>query len=225
MRKSPEELCNLISYQFTNPALLEKALTHRSAAKKNNERMEFLGDSVLGLVISSFLFKTQRRATEGELSRWRSSLVKGDKLADLAQKMDLGDYLKLGSGEMKSGGHRRASILADTMEAIFAAVLLDSDYQSCEKVILHIYKDELENLPSASSMKDAKTRLQEYMQSRQLPLPEYSVIEVTGEAHKQSFTVDCKISLLDEHVQATASSRRKAEQKAAAKILKLLNND
>ena len=193
--------------------------------KKNNERLEFLGDSVLGLVISTYLFKAQLRATEGELSRLRSSLVKGDKLADLAQKMELGDYLRLGSGELKSGGYRRSSILADTMEAIFAAVLLDSDYKSCEKVILHVYREELENLPSASSMKDAKTRLQEYMQSRQLPLPKYTVLEITGEAHKQLFTVDCNVKVLDQNIKATASSRRKAEQKAAAKVLELLNND
>lgn len=225
MRQAPEDLAKRLDYQFRTPALLSKALTHRSAAKKNNERLEFLGDSVLSLVISEHLYDKLKKATEGELSRIRSSLVKGDKLAELAQDLQLGDYLILGSGELKSGGFRRSSILADTLEAVFGAVLLDSDFETCKQVILKLYKDELESLPTAASIKDFKTRLQELLQSRQLPLPVYDVIDISGDPHAQTFTVECTVTIMDTPVKGTGSSRRKAEQKAASNILELLSND
>jgi len=225
LRKAPEELSKRIAYQFKSPGFLKTALTHRSAAKKNNERLEFLGDSILSLVISTHLYKHLEKASEGELSRLRSSLVKGDKLAEIAQQLELGDYLILGSGELKSGGFRRSSILADTLEAVFGAVYLDSNYATCEQVILGIYQQELDSLPSASSIKDHKTKLQEYLQSRQLPLPDYQVLKVTGEPHDQTFFVECSISTNDNPVQAKGSSRRKAEQAAAAKIIKILSNE
>ncbi len=225
MRKSPDELARHIAYQFKSPDFLVTALTHRSAAKLNNERLEFLGDSILSLVISSYLYKHLKKASEGELSRLRSSLVKGDKLAELAQQMQLGDYLILGSGELKSGGFRRSSILADTLEAIFGAIYLDSDYATCERVILDIYQHELDSLPSASSIKDHKTRLQEFLQSRQLPLPVYNVIDVSGEPHEQTFMVECTVTIVDKPVQAKGSSRRRAEQKAAAKVLNKIANE
>ena len=225
MRQDPEDLAKRLDYQFNKPALLSKALTHRSAAKRNNERLEFLGDSVLSLVISEYLFAKLNKADEGELSRIRSSLVKGDKLAELAQQLQLGDYLILGSGELKSGGFRRSSILADTLEAIFGAVLLDSDFETCKKFILKLYGDELKSLPTAASMKDYKTRLQELLQSRQLPLPEYDVTDITGDPHAQTFTVECMVSVLEKPVKGKGSSRRRAEQKAAANILEKLSND
>jgi len=225
LRKPPDDFARHIDYQFKSPDFLITALTHRSAAKLNNERLEFLGDSILSLVISTYLYKHLRKASEGELSRLRSSLVKGDKLAEIAQQMQLGDYLILGSGELKSGGFRRSSILADTLEAIFGAIYLDSDYATCERVILGIYQQELDSLPSASSIKDYKTRLQEILQSRQLPLPVYSVIEITGDPHEQTFMVECSVNIMDEPVQAKGSSRRKAEQKAAAKIINKITNE
>ena len=225
MRQAPEDLAKRLDYQFKKPALLTTALTHRSAAKKNNERLEFLGDSVLSLVISEHLFDKLKKATEGELSRIRSSLVKGDKLAELAQDLQLGDYLILGSGELKSGGFRRSSILADTLEAIFGAVLLDSDFETCKQVILNLYKDELTSLPTAAAIKDYKTRLQELLQSRQLPLPVYDVTDISGDPHAQTFTVECSVTILDTPVTGKGSSRRKAEQKAASNILELLSND
>jgi ribonuclease-3 len=225
LRKAAEELARRIAYQFKYPAYLKTALTHRSATKKNNERLEFLGDSVLSLVISEYLYAHQDKASEGELSRLRSSLVKGDKLAELAQQLQLGDYLILGSGELKSGGFRRSSILADTLEAIFGAVFLDSDYVTCKKMILDLYQHELSSLPEASSVKDNKTRLQEYMQSRQLPLPVYDVIDISGEAHAQTFTVECSVVLLDAPVKGEGKSRRKAEQQAAENALNSLTNE
>ncbi len=225
MRKPAEELARRLAYQFKSPEYLNTALTHRSAAKKNNERLEFLGDSVLSLVISEYLYAHQGKATEGELSRLRSSLVKGDKLAELAQRLELGDYLILGSGELKSGGFRRSSILADTLEAIIGAIFLDSDYETCKQVVLALYQQELTTLPEASSIKDFKTRLQEYMQSRQLPLPVYDVIDITGEAHAQTFTVECSVTLLDAAVAGKGTSRRKAEQQAAENTLNALTNE
>ncbi len=225
MRKPAEELARRIDYQFKSPAYLTTALTHRSAAKKNNERLEFLGDSVLSLVISEYLYARESKASEGELSRLRSSLVKGDKLAELAQQLQLGDYLILGSGELKSGGFRRSSILADTLEAIFGAVFLDSDFDTCKRVILDLYQQELADLPKASSTKDFKTRLQEYMQSRQLPLPDYNVIDINGEAHAQTFTVECSVTELDSPIVGQGTSRRKAEQRAAENTLSALTDD
>ena len=225
MRKPAGKLGQKIGYTFREEGYLQTALTHRSAAKKNNERLEFLGDSILSLVISEYLFNRYPTAQEGELSRLRSSLVKGDKLAELAQHLDLGDYLILGSGEMKSGGFRRNSILADTLEAIFGAIFLDSDFDSCKKIILSIYQDAFKNIPDIAKTKDPKTRLQEYLQSRKLALPEYQVIDVVGDPHEQTFTVTCRVSCLDDSVQGEGASRRKAEQKAASLILSELQND
>lgn len=224
MRQSSTELCARLGYEFNDPGLIKVALTHRSVGNNNNERLEFLGDSILGLVISEYLFAVLESAQEGELSRIRASLVKGDKLAELAHGLDLGDYLYLGSGELKSGGFRRASILADTMEAIFGAVLIDSDYLRCKELILSIYKKELECLPNAADIKDNKTRLQEFLQSRQLPLPEYNVINITGEPHNQTFTVSCEVSDMNQLQEGKGSSRRKAEQDAASRVLEIIVN-
>ncbi len=225
MRKDPADLSRRINYKFTRQEFLDQALTHRSARKKNNERLEFLGDSILSLVITGYLFNEFENAQEGELSRLRSSLVKGEKLAELARKINLGDYMVLGTGELKSGGFRRSSILADTLEAVMGAVYLDSDFERCRKVILALYEDELINLSSSTSFKDNKTQIQEYLQSRQLPLPKYRVVELTGNPHDQTFIVECAATGLDMVVTGTGSSRRRAEQHAASRILEKIKDE
>ncbi len=214
----------LIDYKFENINLLKEALTHRSAGPKNNERLEFLGDSILNFVIAADLFARYPKASEGDLSRLRANLVNKDGLYIVSQNLKLGEYLILGSGELKSGGYRRNSILADTVEAIFGAVYCDSNLERCRLLILKLYQEQLINIPDANSLKDPKTRLQELLQSKKFGLPEYDVIEVTGKAHNQQFTVTCKISKLDLLTQGKASNRRKAEQQAANEIISLVDN-
>ncbi len=211
-----------LSYEFKQTELLETALTHRSASSKNNERLEFLGDSVLGQIISIELYLRFPQAREGVLSRLRASLVKGETLAEISIELELGDYLKLGSGELKSGGFRRKSILADVLEAVIGAVYLDSDRQSTHDFVLQFFLKRLEKCDPDSILKDPKTRLQEYLQSRGEALPEYEVIAIDGEAHAQTFTIACHISKQNKPIQASASSRRKAEQATAEQALKQL---
>jgi len=220
-----ETLCRELNYLFVDKSLLEKALTHRSIGADNNERLEFLGDSILGFVIASELFKYFPKAKEGELSRYRASLVKGDTLAILASELDLGRYLRLGPGELKSGGFRRDSILANAFEAIIGALYLDGGLHVAEKFILETYIKRIEAISERSSYKDPKTRLQEYLQARRLPLPEYSVVEIAGKSHEQLFKVTCKISLLVDLIEGDGSNRRKAEQDAAEKVLQHIKND
>ncbi|MFA7095058.1 MAG: ribonuclease III [Gammaproteobacteria bacterium] len=226
MSKSLDSLCQRLDYHFADPSLLENALTHRSAGSRNNERLEFLGDAVLNFVIAAELYERSPAATEGELSRLRASLVKQETLASLARSVDLGRHLTLGSGEMKSGGQRRDSILADGLEAVFGAVYLDGGFDACRRLIGRLYQDRLDSLPEATSLTDAKTRLQEYLQSRRLPLPVYHVIDVSGEPHAQTFTVVCNISRGTRTLttQGSGSSRRRAEQNAAHQALKLLQD-
>jgi ribonuclease-3 len=219
-----KKLQQRINYQFANESLLEAALTHRSFSSTNNERLEFLGDSLLGVTISQQLFKQFPDLKEGVLSRQRSRLVKGVTLAALAREFSLSDYLIMGSGELKSGGYRRDSILADAIEAIIGAIFLDSDIQQCQKAILHWFDDRLQSLSSHDQLKDPKTRLQELLQSKKKPLPSYTVANIEGASHEQRFTVDCEVALLDNAVTATAGSRRQAEQEAATSVLELLNN-
>ncbi|MEE4379570.1 MAG: ribonuclease III [Candidatus Competibacteraceae bacterium] len=213
-------LCHTLQYTFHNPHLLEEALTHRSAAGHSNERLEFLGDSILNMVIAAQLFAAYPQASEGELSRLRATLVKGDTLAELARELALGDCLRLGAGELKSGGKRRASILANALEAIFGAVFLDSDFVTCRQLILNLYQNYLNNLPTAEALKDPKTQLQEYLQARGLPLPAYKILEVSGEVHAQRFTVECNTGAVC--TIAVGSSRRKAEQQAAQQALEAI---
>lgn len=220
MNRSTDRLCQALGYTFTNPRLLTEALTHRSAAGPNNERLEFLGDAILNFVIAAELFHLYPQASEGELSRLRASLVKQDALAGLARHLALGDSLQLGSGELKSGGFRRDSILSDGLEAVFGAVYLDSDWDTCRDLILRLYRDLLASLPAVDTLKDPKTRLQEYLQARQRALPVYNILEVTGAAHAQYFTVECSIDNL--RTVAVATSRRKAEQEAARRALELM---
>ena len=211
-----------LCYQFKSTELLKDALTHRSASSKNNERLEFLGDSILNFVIAADLFTRYPTSSEGDLSRIRASLVNKEGLYTVSKQLNLGDYLILGSGELKSGGYRRNSILADTVEAILGAVYMDSDFDKCRDLILRLYDELLNNIPDADSLKDPKTRLQELLQSRKYPLPEYTVIEVTGQAHNQQFKMKCEISDLQLSSEGKASNRRKAEQQAANAIIALV---
>jgi ribonuclease-3 len=204
-----------LGYEFSQPKLLQRALTHRSYAAEHNERLEFLGDSILGCVIAKHLYTAYSNLTEGELSRLRSSLVREETLATLAQKIDLGNCLLLGEGERKSGGFRRPSILADGMEALFGAVFLDADFAAAEKVVLSLYVPYLANIDVNTLGKDGKTLLQEYLQSKHLPLPIYSVSAIQGEAHSQQFHVECAIPALKMTTRGEGNSRRNAEQQAA----------
>ncbi|SDT93529.1 ribonuclease III [Halopseudomonas salegens] len=208
-----------IGYTFSDQSLLTLALTHRSLGGRNNERLEFLGDSVLNFVAAEALFERFPEAREGQLSRLRARLVKGVTLAELAKGFELGDFLRLGSGELKSGGFRRESILADTTEAIIGAIYLDSGMDAARERVLYWLTGHIDSLTLVDNNKDAKTRLQEYLQSRHCELPRYEVIESSGEAHCRSFKVDCRISLLDEPTFGAGNSRRMAEQQAAQQAL------
>jgi len=214
-----------ISYRFTDQDLLTGALTHRSLGVNNNERLEFLGDSVLNLVISSRLFEVHPEAPEGDLSRMRARLVRGVTLSDIAASIDLGKHLKLGEGEMKSGGFRRASILADAFEALIGAIFLDGGYAACRDEILRLFDPLIEALPDVEDLKDAKTRLQEWLQARGRPLPEYQHFREEGADHAKRFHVKCYIPDEAQSVDAVGDSRRKAEQIAAAGILELLQSN
>ena len=211
----------LAGYQFSRQDLLEQALTHRSFARKNNnERLEFLGDSILSQVISQHIYEHFPEADEGDLSRIRASLVKKETLAEVARGLQLGEHIRLGEGELKSGGFRRSSILADALEALIAAIYLDSDYQRTEAVVLALFSEKLEQLSRLGpAQKDAKTRLQEKLQSRQLQLPAYEVIHSSGKAHEKTFTVRCQQVELGLESRGTGSSRKKAEQQAAEQLL------
>jgi ribonuclease-3 len=208
-----------LGYQFGDPGLLTLALTHRSVGSRNNERLEFLGDSVLNHIIAEALYTRFPRAREGELSRMRAALVRGDTLAELARELDLGDNLLLGSGERKSGGHRRRSILADALEAVIGAILLDADIQRCRERVLAWFSPRLDAMMDEAVEKDPKTRLQEYLQGRGWPLPDYLLVNVQGEAHDQSFRVACRLEQPPLSVEGTGSSRRRAEQAAAIAAL------
>jgi ribonuclease-3 len=208
-------LLSRLEYAFSNEALLTEALTHRSAASINNERLEFLGDGILNFVIAARLYEQYPDMQEGDLSRLRASLVNKDSLADIAKLLGLGEYIQLGSGELKSGGRRRDSILADAVEAILGAVYLDGGFDTCRRLVLRLYAEKLQNIPDVQTLKDPKTRLQELLQSRHFSLPEYTVLEVSGKAHKQMFRVECKIEELECITSAEGRSRRKAEQAAA----------
>ena len=210
---------------FKNPELFSLALTHRSAGAANNERLEFLGDSILGFVIAQKLYETFPNSSEGVLSRLRASLVNQETLAGLARKHQIGDYLRLGSGELKSGGYRRDSILSDCVEAIIGALFLDQGIHSCQQFIIKLFTDKLNEITIDNWKKDPKTQLQELMQSKKLDLPEYTLISMSGLAHEQCFKVKCKIPLLPDFCIGTGVSRKKAEQAAAEQMLKLLDQN
>lgn len=215
-------LSKSIGYTFKEPKLLVQALTHRSAKGAHNERLEFLGDSILGFVIAETLYKKFPQQAEGDLTRMRSSLVKGVTLAEVGRGFELGQHLILGPGELKSGGHRRDSILEDAVEAIIGAVYLDSDLPTCKALILSWFEKRLTEIKPGQEQKDPKTRLQEYLQGRKIALPQYEVINTTGQSHNQQFTVRCTTSVLKGEVITKGSSRRKAEQSAALQVLALI---
>jgi ribonuclease III len=214
-----------LGHTFADPQLLHRALTHRSVSGRNNERLEFLGDSIVNHIIAEELYRRFPLASEGEMSRMRASLVKGDTLADIARELELGEHLVLGPGERKSGGYRRSSILADTLEALAGAILLDAGYEQCKLCVASWYTARLEQLSSGVTHKDAKTRLQENLQGRGSPLPEYELVEVQGDDHDKLFRVACRVSRPRVVVEGSGKSRRKAEQAAAAKALQRLTSD
>ncbi len=214
-----DRLQSKIGYQFKDLALLQQALTHRSATTKHNERLEFLGDAILNLSIAEALYHQFPRCNEGELSRMRATLVREPTLAVLARRFELGDYIALGQGELKSGGFRRESILADCVEAIIGAMSLDSNLSVTTQIVRQWYQPLLLEIKPGENQKDAKTRLQEYLQGRRLALPAYHVTDIKGEAHCQSFTVECNVPNLEGTFIGKGSSRRKAEQAAAEQIL------
>ena len=219
MTRKLETLSKKLGLSFNDQQLFEIALTHRSAGAKNNERLEFLGDSVLGFVIAQRLCDKFPEASEGVLSRLRASLVNQDSLAELSRQYDLGNYLRLGSGELKSGGYRRDSILSDALEAIFGAIVKDQGFSVCRQWILEIFSGKLEQLTLDNWQKDPKTRLQEAMQAKKLDLPVYEVLTMSGQPHEQTFKIQCSISLIEDVSVGSGASRKKAEQEAAENML------
>lgn len=211
-----------LGYYFADQQLLEVALRHRSFGYNNNERLEFLGDALVNFFVGEWLFQSYPNSTEGRLSRMRASLVNGETLAQVARDFAIGDYLRLGQGELKSGGFRRDSILADAMEAVIGAVYLDGGFHDCRERVITWYGDRLRVIAQQATQKDAKTQLQEALQGQRLPLPDYEVTKIEGESHNQTFHVQCSVKGIDFMTHGQAGSRRKAEQTAAQRFLKHL---
>ncbi len=220
-----QRLYRKIGYEFKEPHYLKQALTHCSAGIVNNERLEFLGDAILSCIIAHALFDRFPQRSEGELSRLRAHLVKGDMLAEIAVELELGDYLHLGQGELKSGGFRRASILTDALEALFAAIFLDGGFSACKTVILNVYQTRLNDDRLHDNLKDPKTQLQEYLQAKKHPLPQYVLTKVDGEEHDQVFHVTCTVAHSNLSAKGRGDNRRKAEQYAAEQLLRSLKKD
>jgi ribonuclease-3 len=208
-----------LEYEPRDPSLFVAALTHRSASGRNNERLEFLGDAVLNLVVAQHLYLAFPDASEGDLSRLRARVVSAEPLAEVAAAIGLGDELQLGSGELKTGGFRRQSILADAFEAVCGAVFLDGGLEAAQGVIHRLFQPRIAALPAPETLKDAKTRLQEYLQSRGYALPRYTVDRIEGEAHAQTFHITCEVPDLHRRSQGSGSSRRRAEQEAAEHVI------
>lgn len=208
-----------LNYQFSCANLLQRALTHCSFSADHNERLEFLGDSLLNFFIANALFERFPEAKEGKLSRLRAQLVKGVTLSELARELNVGPHLRLGSGEKKSGGQQRDSILADAVEAIIGAIYCDSDVETCQAIVLGWYEQRLNAIDSLRALKDPKSRLQEMLQSRQIELPDYKVVETRGRAHEQEFVVQCEVKKLGLKTVAEGKSRKIAEQKAASQLV------
>ncbi len=217
-----DRLQRRLGYVFRDRALLEQALTHRSFGQPNNERLEFLGDSILNCVIAMVLYERFGQMREGELSRLRASLVRQEGLHRVALGLDLGEELRLGEGELKSGGFRRPSILADALEAVFAAVHLDGGFETARSVVARLYQPLVEEIDPGIARKDPKTALQEYLQARKLPLPAYVTVEIRGEAHAQEFEVQCVVEAFELRATGRGASRRAAEQEAAQVALESL---
>ena len=208
-----------LGHAFTQPALLEQALTHRSASPHNNERLEFLGDALVNLIVAELIFEQHPRADEGEMTRLRAALVNGNALAAIARDAEIGDLLHLGPGELKSGGFRRDSILADAFEAVIAAIYLDAGWPACRSTVRRLFAGR----SAAGAPKDAKTRLQERLQARALPLPVYELVASHGDDHAKTFDVECRVEALGIRAQGSGSTRRGAEQAAAEQALAALD--
>ncbi len=219
---SQEWMRRHLGCEVGDPALLAAALTHRSASSRNNERLEFLGDAVLNLVVAEQLYRLYPAASEGDLSRLRARVVSAEPLAEAAQRIGLGDHLMLGAGELKSGGFRRRSIAADALEALIGAIYLDRGLEVARDAVLRLLSERIAGAPDPATLKDSKTRLQEYLQSRALPLPSYTVEAVEGEPHAQRFRVQCRVDSLGRSGRGEGTSRRRAEQEAAQRVLEQL---
>lgn len=215
-------LTEFAGHRFGDPSLLQRAFRHRSMGIGHNERFEFLGDAVLGSIIAEALFQRWPVAREGQLTRARSRLVRRSTLAKLARQLDIGKHLELGPSERKSGGRQRDSILADAVEAFIAAVYLDAGYDACRSVVLSLFQEQLQSLTLDELKKDAKTQLQEWLQAQHHPLPTYELIKTEGQAHQQTFTVSCTVSLLPKPFQGRGESIKDAEQQAASQVLNTL---
>lgn len=222
--KDFSKLSKKLGYTFKDESLLKQAMTHRSFKGAHNERLEFIGDSLLGMVVAEALYFAFPKATEGELTRMRSQIVKGQTLTAIAKELELSEWLLLGPGEMKSGGFRRESILEDAIEAIIGAVYLDSDTEQCKKFILSLVGERLQKLDPKTALKDPKTQLQEWLQSRKRPLPVYQVESTSGQAHNQTFEVSCTLDS-GAVITAKGTSRRKAEQAAAKEALEVIKGE
>ncbi len=218
MTRSSDQLPG-IPYRFSDPSLLGEALTHRSHSGSNNERLEFLGDAILNFVIADRLFRLRPGDNEGSLSRLRSRVVRGETLARVAKRLKLGDHLRMGEGELKSGGYLRDSILADSLEAVLGAIYLDGGFESAAGVIRAVFDPVVKDLPDAETLKDPKTRLQEWLQARGRPLPVYELVGEEGAEHAKRFHVSCRLEDSDMAATAIGTSRRKAEQAAADELL------
>lgn len=219
LSRALDRLCEGLGHEFRDPALLATALTHRSAGSDNNERLEFLGDALLGFIMAEELFRRFPDTDEGRLTRLRAALVKRDTLASVARALAVGECLTLGEGERKSGGWRRDSILANAVEALLGAIYLDAGMAECRATVLRLFGERLAGLSPEAVVKDPKTELQEYLQARHLPLPSYTTLSVEGDPHDQRFTVSCAVSSLPHPITAHGSSRQRAEQAAAREAL------
>jgi ribonuclease-3 len=222
LSNSVSRLIKKLGHNFSDVSLVELALTHRSVGNNNNERLEFLGDSILGFVIAEALCARFPDAREGDLSRMRAQLVKGKTLAEVGREFELGEHLILGPGEMKSGGHRRDSILADAVEALIGAMYLDAGMNTCKANILNWFASRLQSVSPEANIKDAKTRLQEFMQAKKKALPVYHLLAASGAEHDQIFQIECELQGVKQRFQGEASSRRSAEQTAAQVALDYL---
>jgi len=225
MKANLERLQRNLKYQFKDLTYLTHALTHRSMGAQNNERLEFLGDAILGFEIADVLVENHINATEGQLSRMRSSLVKRETLAEIAHNLELGDYLILGEGELRSGGHRRDSILADSVEAVIAAIYKDGSLDDARAFIRYVLDKRISNTSPSSESKDPKTLLQEYLQAKRLAVPVYEVVAIKGEQHDQNFIVDCSIPSMSLKTRGEGKSRRKSEQESAELMLTKLKKN
>ena len=224
MEKAESWLRKTLGYEFKVRDLFRQALTHRSSPGASNERLEFLGDAVLDFVVSEAVYRLMPNADEGDLSRLRASIVKDTSLAERAKELGIGEHLILGSGERKSGGHRRESILADSLEALFGAVFLDRGFEAAAAMIQKVFSVQLQSLPDPDELRDPKTRLQEWLQARRMDLPDYELVSVSGKAHQQQFEVRCTIADLGTATTGYGSSRRNAEQHAAARMYDILTD-